>query len=161
MNEIVNNNDSLETLAERALDLLRETKLLQINKSANILIDLFGLERSFKKISSKKVGKQIEMYFPALEGSLTFTLVSKRDDFKCLYGKPANPAATIIINVKESKVLALISSIIRLKNNLFGLMRILPKLLTFQIRIKGSLMVAISLCRIMMVGQHETYKGQL
>ncbi len=154
-------NISLSAFTERANTLLTETKLLQICKSANILIDLFGLDKSYQKVKPKHLGKQIEMQFPALNGSLTFTIVSKRDDFKCAFGPPKQSAATIVINVKEENVLALISSIIRLKRNLFGLMRIAPKMLTRKLKIKGSLFTAITLCQTMMIGQHITYKGQL
>ncbi len=152
---------ALSDFTEKANTLLKETKLLQICKSANILIDLFGLDKSFQKVKPKHLGKQIEMLFPALNGSLTFNIVSKRDDFKCVFGQPKQPAATIVINVKDEKILQLISSIIRLKRNLFGLMRIAPKLLTRKLKIKGSLFSAITLCQSMMIGQHITYKGQL
>lgn len=154
-------NNSFEDLSNRAQDLLRETKLLQISKSANILMDIFGLQKSFSKIKPKKVGQQVEMYFPALKGSLTFTLVDKQEDFKCLFGKPENPVAIITMNVKDKKVLKLISDIVKLKRNIFGLMRIAPKVLTRKLKIKGSWFSALNLCQIMMIGQHEVYKGQL
>ncbi|MHA1148006.1 MAG: hypothetical protein ACTSR8_07140 [Promethearchaeota archaeon] len=150
-----------KSLSKRANDLLRETKLLQISKSANILIDIFGLQKSFSKIKPKKVGKQVEMYFPALNGSLTYTLVDKQENFKCIFGKPENPVATITMNVKDEKVLKLISDIVKLKRNIFGLMRIAPKVLTRKLKIKGSWISALNLCQLMMIGQHEVYKGQL
>jgi len=153
--------NSYESFSERAKNLLRETKLLQINKSANILIELFGQEAAFSKIKSKRVGQQIEMGFPALEGSLTFTLVNKREDFNCTYGKPDNPIATIVINVEDDEILNLISSIIRLKSNIIGLLRIAPKLITGKLKVKGSLFSAIKLCQLMMIGHHEVYNGQL
>ena len=156
-----NIDNSLESLSKRANDLLRETKLLQISKSANILTDIFGLQKSFSKIKPKKVGQQIEMFFPALDGSLTFTLVDKREDFKCLFGKPEDPVAIITMNVKDEKVLKLISDIVKLKRNIFGMMRIVPKILTRKLKIKGSWFSALNLCQIMMIGQHDVYKGQL
>lgn len=153
---------NITDFASRAEALLKETKLLQINKSANILIDIFGIEKSFEKLNDKHIGKQIEMQFPALDnGSLTFTLVSKVEDFKCIFGKPKNPEAIIVINVKEKDILSLISYIIKLKNNIFGLLKLVPKLLTRKIKIKGSLIAAIRLCQIMMIGEHEVYTGQL
>lgn len=162
MSEITNKeNEKIQAFYEKANSLLKETMLLQICKSANILVDLFGLDPSFQKVKLKHLGKQIEMQFPALKGSLTFTIVSKREDFKCLFGPPKQPTATIVINVKEENILKVLSSIIRLKRNLFGLMRIVPKMVTRKLKIKGSLFTAITLCQMMMIGQHITYKGQL
>lgn len=151
----------LKEITHRSKELLDESKLMQIVKSANILIDLFGFEKAFKRIKSKHVGKQIEMHFPALNGSIKFTIVNTREQFKCLYEKPLAPTSTIILNVKRDKILKLISDILVLKDNLFGLMRLVPKLLTRKLKIKGKLIPAIILCRCMMIGKHEMYKGQL
>jgi hypothetical protein len=161
---MVESTQKVETpseLAERARDLLKETKVLQVVKSANMLIDLFGIDKAFKRIKPERVGQQIEMNFPAFNNSITFTLASKKEDFNCIFGKPENPEATIIFNVKPDKTLKAISGILKLKDNLFGLMKILPKLITRKIKIKGSLAAALLLCRMMMIGKHEIYKGQL
>ena len=152
---------SEDTFEERAKSLLKETKLLQITKSANILISLFGFEKAFDRISEKCMGTQIEMHFPALEGSLTFTMVSSREEFECEFGAPEDPAARIIMNVNDEDILKLISEILILKDNLFGLMRLVPMMLTGKIKIKGSYIAAILLCRTMMIGKHEMYDGQL
>lgn len=153
----LNNSNQLE---DRAKELLRETKLLQITKSANIVIDIFGIQKAFDRVK-KREGQEIEMYFPALDGSITFTLVSDCRKFDARCRTPSNPAAKIIMNVKDEDILQLISDIMTLKDNIFGLIRMLPKLLTGKIKIKGSLISAIILCRCMMIGKHEMYKGQL
>lgn len=145
----------------RANELLRETMLLQITRSAMILIDLFGFEKAFKRIKPKREDKQVEMYFPSLDGSITFALVSKIENFKPTYGKADNPVTKIVVNVKAEKVLKTISAILTLKDNLFGLMKIFPKLITRKLKIKGSLISAIIFVRCIMVGKHEMYKGQL
>ena len=146
---------------QKAIDLIKETKLLQITRSANFLIELFGIEKAFKRIKPEREGQEIEMYIPSLEGSITFTLVSKKENFKPIYGKSHDPAAIITLNVKEEKVLKTLSDIITLKANLFGLMKLLPKLITRKLKIKGSLKAAIYLVLFIMVGKHEMYKGQL
>ena len=135
--------------------------LLQIARSAEMLIDIFGFDKAFKRIKSKREDKQVEMYFPYLDGSITFPLVSKIENFKPIYGKTSNPVTRIIINVKVENVLKTISSILILKDNLFGLMKIVPKLITGKLKIKGSLISAIILVRCLMMGKHEMYKGQL
>ncbi|MFX1382715.1 MAG: hypothetical protein ACFFBP_09725, partial [Promethearchaeota archaeon] len=58
-------------------------------------------------------------------------------------------------------VLKTISEILALKDNLFGLMKIVPKLITGKLKIKGSLISAILMVRCLMMGKHEMYKGQL
>ena len=149
------------TSTNRAVNLLKETKLLQIVKSANMLVDLFGFDAAFQRINPKREGQQIEMYFQALEGSLTFTLASNKANFKCIIGQPINPVAKIIVNVKEDKILKTVSKIIVLKDSLFGLMKITPLLITRKMKVKGSLIAALLLCRCLMIGGHEIYKGQL
>ncbi len=153
--------DKIEELAVRARELLKETKALQIVKSANMLIDLFGVESAFEKIKHKRIGQQIEFYLQAIDKSLTFTFTKKKDDFKAAFGAPAEPISRIIFNVKEEKILKTISKILVIKDNLFGLVKLMPLLITRKIKIKGSLFAAIVLCRCMMMGKHEMYKGQL
>ena len=65
------------------------------------------------------------------------------------------------MNVKDKKVLKLISDICKQKRNIFGLMKIAPKLLTRKLKLKGSWFSALNLCQLMMIGQHDVYKGQL
>ena len=56
----------IETLAEldiedrnkRALELLKETRILNIAKLANMLVDLFGLDEGFEKVG-KREGNEI------------------------------------------------------------------------------------------------------
>lgn len=148
-------------LTLKAEELIKETKILQIARSAGIIIDIFGFEKAFKRIKPKMEGKQVELYFPSLGGSLTLTLVSKIEDFQAKHVKPDNPAATIIFNVKEEKVLKTISELLVLKDNVFGIMKIVPKLMTRRLKIKGSFKAAILLARILMIGKHKMYKGQL
>ena len=83
----------------RAEELVRETKVLNIARLAKMLVDLFGLDEPFKKIG-KHEGEEIEMYLKELDGYITFTLVSERQNFECQAQKAKNPSARITINVK-------------------------------------------------------------
>ncbi|MFO8017808.1 MAG: hypothetical protein R6U96_04180 [Promethearchaeia archaeon] len=140
--------------------MVRETRLANFAKMANMLIDLFGLEKSFKKyVKEEQEGEQIEMQFPALTGSLKFVLTREIENFEVRVEKAENPAAVIIINVEDKyKATDIVSKIIRSKSNIFGLLKIVPKILTGKIKIKGSFLSALTLCRLMMIGKNKIYK---
>ncbi len=152
----IKETDQLE-LNTRAKQLIEETKLLNLARMANILIDLFGQEEAFKRVGERE-GQEIEMAFPSLGGSFRFTLTSDRQKFNCRVGKPKSPKAIIIINVKKDNVIKTIGGIIKLPDSVVGLLRIVPKYLTRKIKIKGSLITAIKLCRCMMIGKNKAYK---
>jgi len=148
---------NLNERAIRARDLVRETKLLNLARMANILIDLYGLEDAFQRIG-KREGQEIEMRFPSLEGAFNFTLVSSKENFECRIGRARDPVAIIIINVKAEKAIKIISEIIRLPDGIVSILKIIPKYLTRKLKIKGSLIAAIKLCRCMMIGKNSMYK---
>lgn len=150
-------NSERKTLSSIASDLVIETKLLNLARMANILIDLYGLEDGFKRIG-KREGQAIEMRFPSLHGAFNFTLVPNKENFECRIGEAQNPVSIIIINVNTDKAIKLISEIIRLPDNIIGILKILPKYLTKKLKIKGSLFAAIKLCRCMMIGKNRMYK---
>ncbi len=141
----------------RADNLVRETKILNIARLAKMLVDLFGLDEPFQKIG-KYEGKEIEMYLKELDGYITFTLTSERQNFECQVQKAISPIARITITVKEEKILQVLSSIIRSKSNLFGLTKLLKYIIPGKARIKGSYIAAIKLVRCLMIGKHEVYK---
>ncbi len=124
----ISHETDLEQRTLKALNLVDEAKLLNFAKMANVLIELFGLDDPFRKIG-KREGQEVEMKFPALNGSLNFILVSDRSKFESRFGTSKNPTATILINVKREDAIKLVSSIITLRSNLFGILRIVPKLL--------------------------------
>jgi len=140
----------------RADDLIRETKVLTIARLAKMLVDLFGLDEPFKKIG-KHNGQEIEMYLTEIDGYITFILTSERENFDCQVKKAINPAARIIITVKEEKILSLISGIIRSKNNIFSLIKLLRYIIPGKIKIKKSKIAAIKLVRCLMIGKHDVY----
>ena len=122
-----------------------------------MLVDLFGLDEPFQKIG-KHEGEEIELYLKELDGYITFTLTSERKNFECHAYKAKAPLARITITVKEEKILQVLSSIIRSKNNIFGLTKMLKHIIPGKARIKGSYIAAIKLVRCLMIGKHDVYK---
>ena len=156
----INQIDNLKktSMDIKAENLVRETKVLNIARLANLLVDLFGLEEPFKKIG-KWDGEEIEMYFKELDGYIIFTLTSERMNFDCRVEKANNPVARFIINVEEENIISALSSLIRAKSNIFGLMKLLKYLIPGKIKIKGSYVAAIKLARCLMIGKNEVYKN--
>ena len=141
----------------KAENLIRETKILNIARLAKMLVDLYGQEEAFKKVG-KHEGKEIELYLKELGGYITFVLTSKKDNFDCHAEKAKNPIAKIVINVKEEKILKVISNIIRSKHNLFGVIKLLKYIIPRKAKIKGSYVAALKLVRCLMIGKHYMYK---
>ncbi len=141
----------------RADNLVRETKVLNITRLAIMLVDLFGSDEPFKKLA-KREGQEVEMYLKELDGYITFTLTSDRNNFNCRAEKAKDPVAKIIVNVKEKDIIRVISNIIRSKNNLFGLVKLLKYIIPGKVKIKGSRKTVLRLVRCLMIGKHEVYK---
>ena len=154
INQIENKENASIDL--RAGDLIRETKVLTIARLAKMLVELFGIDDPFEKVG-KHNGQEIEMYFTELDGYITFILTSERDNFDCRAEKANSPIARLIITVEEEKILDMLSSIIRSKNNLFSLMKLLKYIIPGKAKIKGSYVAAIKLVRCLMIGKHEVY----
>jgi len=125
-----------------------------------MLVDLFGLDEPFRKIGKLET-QEIEMHLKDLKGYITFILSSERANFECYAEKAKNPIAKITINVKEENIIKVLSSIIRSKANLFGLIKLLKYLIPRKIKIKGSYIAAIKLTRCLMIGKHEVYKTSI
>ena len=141
---------------ERAKELVKQSALMNFAKMDSILIDLFGCNEAFKRIR-KREGQVVEMFFKELEGSIHFILVSDKNKFRCYFGKPENPVAIITVKGEREKAIKMVSRVICFKDNLFGLMKIVPLFLRRKIKIKGSYIAAIKLCRCMMIGKHPMY----
>jgi hypothetical protein len=156
----INQIDNLKktSMDIKAENLVRETKVLNIARLAKLLVELFGLDEPFKKIG-KWDGEEIEMYFKELDGYIIFTLTSERKNFDCRVEKANNPVARFIINVEEENIISALSSIIRAKSNIFGLMKLLKYLIPRKIKIEGSNVAAIKLVRCLMIGKNEVYKN--
>jgi len=149
-------NQERTSIDIKADDLLRETKVLTIARLAKMLVDLFGLDEPFKKVG-KHEGQEVEMYLTEIDGYITFILTSKRENFDCRAEKAYNPIARFIITVEEEKILGMLSSIIRSKNNLFSLIKLLKYVIPGKAKIKGSYVAAIKLVRCLMIGKHDVY----
>ena len=145
---------------ERAKELVKQSALMNFAKMDSILIELFGCNPAFKRIG-KREGQIVEMYFIDLEGSIHFKLVSDQNQFQCRFGKPENPIAIITVKGEREKAIKIVSKVICLKDNIFGLIKILPLFIKRKIKIKGSYIAAIKLCRCMMVGKHPMYKRKV
>ena len=156
----INQIDNLKKTSRdfKAENLVRETKVLNIARLAKMLVDLFGLDEPFKKIG-KREGEEIEMYLVELDGYITFVLTSDRKNFDCRVEKANNPVARIIISVEEENIISVLSSIIRSKSNIFGLMKLLKYLIPGKIKIKKSKIAAIKFVRCLMIGKNEVYKN--
>jgi hypothetical protein len=141
----------------KAENLITETKILNIARLAKMLVDLFGSDEPFQKIG-KREGQEIEMYLKDLDSYITFVLTTDRKNFDCRVEKADNPVSRIIMRVKEEKIVKTISSIIRSKNNLYGLIKLLKYIIPRKIRIKGSYIAAIKLVKCLMIGKHYIYK---
>jgi len=53
----------------------------------------------------------------------------------------------------------LLGHLISKKNNIFGILSFVPKLISRKIKIKGSNGAVLSLARILMIGKHNVYKN--
>ena len=156
----INQIDNLKKTSRdfKAENLVRETKVLNIARLAKMLVDLFGLDEPYKKIG-KRDGEEIEMHLVELDGYITFILTSDRQNFNCRVEKANNPVARLIVNVEEENILSVLSSIIRSKSNIFGVMKLLKYLIPRKIKIEGSYVAAIKLVRCLMIGKNEVYKN--
>ena len=149
-------NQESSSIDIKADELTRETKVLNIARLAKMLVDLFGLDNTFKKVG-KYEGEEVELRLVELEGYITFILTSERGNFDCVAEKAKNPIARLVITVKEENILDLISRIIRSKNNYISLMKFSRFIITGKVKIKGSYIAAIKLVRCLMIGKHEVF----
>lgn len=150
-------NFEITNINTRAENLIRDTKILNITRLAKMLVDLYGQDEPFKKIG-KLEGKEVELYLKQLNGYLTFILTSDKNNFTCHAAKANNPIAKVIVNVKEDKILTIISNIIRSKHNIFGLIKLLKYFIPGKLKIKGSYIAALKFARCLMIGKHSMYK---
>ncbi len=160
MDFIIQIEDSeLEKRELRAINLVKETKLLNIARLAKMLVDLYGLDNQFKRLK-KREGQEIELSLPSLDGYITFMLTSDRNKFDCRIEKAKNPISTIELKVKEEDILKVLSKIIRSKDNIFGLLKVAKLYILGKVKIKGSMTAAILLVRSLMIGKNRVYKDK-
>jgi len=152
-------DSELEKRELRAINLVKETKLLNIARLAKMLVDLYGLDNQFKRLK-KREGQEIELSLPSLDGYITFMLTSDRNKFDCRIEKAKNPISTIELKVKEEDILKVLSKIIRSKDNIFGLLKVAKLYILGKVKIKGSMTAAILLVRSLMIGKNRVYKDK-
>ena len=141
----------------RAEKLIKDTKILNITRLAKMLVDLYGQDEPFQKIG-KLEGKEIELHLKQLDGYITFILTSDKNNFNCHAERANDPIAKVIVNVKEEKILTVISNIIRSKHNISGLVKLLKYVIPRKLKIKGSYITALKFARCLMIGKHPMYK---
>ena len=144
--------------AIKAESIIKETKVLTIARLAKMFIDLFGSDKTFKKIG-KRAGQEIEVYFKDIDEYITFILTLERKNFECYVERAKNPISKVIITVKEDKVLRVFSNIVRLKSNIFGLIKLLKYIIPGKIKIKGSYFATLKWARTIMIGNHSIFKN--
>ncbi len=149
-------NQERASIEFKANNLVRETKVLNIARLAKMLVELFGLDEPFKKVG-KHEGEEVELHLVELDGYITFVLTSDIKNFDCRAEKAKNPVARLVITVEEGKILDMISSIIRSKNNILSVIKFSKFIITGKAKIKGNIMAAIKLVRCLMIGKHEVY----
>jgi len=155
---IEKNDSQILNREKRAHDLINETKLLNIARLAKLLIEIYGFNEPFKKIG-KREGQEIEFYFPSLNGYLTFILVKNKDNFEPTMGRSKTPVSCVTLNVNRDDVVRVVSDIVRMKFNIFGILRFLFKyIITRKIKMSGSLGATLKLLRCIALGKHEMYK---
>ena len=123
-----------------------------------MLVDLYGLDSPFSKVG-KLEGQEIEMHLKNLEGYITFILTSDKNNFDCRVQKAKDPIAKIIINTKKENILKVLSSIIKSKANLFGILKLSKFIIPRKIVIKGSYIAVLKLTKCLMIGKNEIYKN--
>ena len=124
-----------------------------------MLVDLFGLDDQFQKVG-KHDGQEVELFFPSLDGYITFILSSDRQKFDCRLGEAENPVSKITLKIKEEDILKVLSKIIRSKDNIFGLLKVGKLFILGKVKIKGSFAAAITLTKCLMIGKNEIYKNK-
>ena len=156
---IINQKEIIKPVdrAIKAENLVNETKVLAVARLTKMLVDLFGSDEPFKK-TGKFEGQEIEIYFQQLDKYLTFFFTSDRKNFDCYAGKANDPLSSVTIAIRADKILQVFSNIVRLKNNLFGLIKLLKYIIPGKIKIKGSYIAALKWARCIMIGKHDIYK---
>lgn len=149
------------TREQRALDMIRETKIANFAKLANMLIPLFGIPEAFKKyVKPEQEGLDVEMEFPTLQGGLIFTLTREKNKFNARWYsdlrpelRPPNIVATIVLKIKREKLATFVGRFIHKKSNALGFLSLVPKLITRKIKFRGSISASLALARIIMLGK--------
>jgi hypothetical protein len=141
-------------------EMLNETKLLNFAKLLKILIDLFGFDEPFQNIGDRE-GKEIEFFFPALNGYVTLVFAKNRANFEPRVGKSKNPVSKITINVKKKDIIRVVSGMITGKSNIFGVLKLFFKLvIPRKVKISGSYLSVVKMFKCMAIGKHKMYKAE-
>ena len=148
-------------------EISKEELVFQLKKRAimnnfgrllQILINLFSTKKYLKKLE-KWAGKEIQLNFPGIpieKNTLTFVISdSPTDPF---LRSSENAIATITFNVEEEEIIPLLIDIIKTKNSIRGILRILFKyVIKGKVKFKGSIRALIAVIRCFLIGGHEIF----
>lgn len=147
------------TRAERAEKLRNQTIAATIGRLFQMSVDIFGIDiKSLDKVG-KREGQEVELYFEALDTSITLTLSKSR--LIPHMGASDNSVATVILTSEKDKLIPDIIKMMRIKNNFSGLMKVIfGHVLKHKIKIKGSLGAAIKVIKLLSIGTHPSFKKE-
>ncbi|TFG25437.1 MAG: hypothetical protein EU529_00980 [Promethearchaeota archaeon] len=147
------------TRAERAQKLRNQTIAATIGRLFQMSVDIFGLDiKSLDKVG-KREGQEVELYFEALDTYITLTLSKSR--LIPHMGPSDNSVATVILTSEKENLIPDIIKMMRMKNNLSGLMKVIfGHVLKHKIKIKGSLGAAIKIIKLLSIGTHPSFKKE-
>lgn len=140
-----------------ALDLRKQTIAGNIGRLFQMLVDIYGGDiQSLEKVK-KREGQEVQLFFKALETTITLNLSKVR--LKAYMRESENAVATVILNMKEEKLIQVIVDLIRTKNTFAGLLKVFIKyIIPGKIKLKGSWGAAIKVVKLLNIGTHPMYK---
>jgi len=138
-------------------ELRKQTIAGNIGRLFQMLVDIYDPEiQSLAKIK-KREGQEVQLFFKALETTITINLSKIR--LKPYMRTSDKAVATIELAMEEGKIIPIIVDLIRTKNTFSGLLKIFFKyILPGKIKIKGSWGAAIKVVKLLNIGTHSMYK---
>lgn len=147
--------------SERAQQLRSEARVGVFGKFLDIMTavygnpDLHNLERLIKK---KREGHEVELYFPALDNSISITLTKTR--LFARNGSSDKAVTKVIFDVPKKKIIPVFIELAHTRDTFFGLLKVILKYyLRRKIKVKGSIFTGITLLRLTFLGKHPLFEN--
>ncbi len=143
-------------MLNRAMDWSYERiKLSVIANLLRLAVDVFGVPEDKDKLISLE-GEEFELEFPALNGSIIIQPQGNR--VLTQVGAAEDPAAKIIINVKDEKIIDVLEDVTK-SSPRWGIIKLFFKYILWRrIKIKGSLRKAAKTFKGMRFGGNEEFE---
>ena len=154
-----NKSDLDEISKEKLVFQLKKRAIMNnFGRLLQVLINLFSSRKYLKKLR-KWEGKEIQLNFPGIkieDNSLTFVISDAPTD---PFLRTSEDAIAIIdFNVEEEEIIPLLINIIKTKNTIRGILKILFKyVIRGKIKFKGSIRALIAVIRCFLIGSHEIF----